>query len=222
MKRAHRETMVFSLSILMVLGWLSVSAAHAEDPKAIEASWQRIPSGALGTVNESMLSKGVEDVSVTVCPGLGVKIFGSEKRHDLVLVSGHWGKMFTGLMGANHWYQGHLERWSELFGGFQYFPDHSYVLGVAIGLRYHFITSGRWSPFLDAGAGLAATDIGKPDLGSTFEFNLQVGGGIHYFINKNMAMGMHVRWFHLSNGGLTSSNMGVNSLMYLFGMTWFF
>jgi hypothetical protein len=42
-------------------------------------------------------------------------------------------------------------------------------------------------PFLEGGGGPTYTDIGKPDLGMEFEFNLQAGLGIEYFFCPNMA-----------------------------------
>lgn len=222
MKRFNRQTLVFSITLLMVLGMMPVHAAKAVNLGNAESSRQALRPPALKTVAENGFKKGTEDFSVTLGHGWGAKIFGSGKRHDLLLASGHWGWIATTLMGKHHWYQGTLEPWAELFGGLQYHPRDHYVTGLTIGLRYHFVTASRWVPFFDAGVGLAATDIGKPDLGSTFEFNLQIGLGIQYFINPHLALGGHARLFHLSNGGLTSSNMGVNSFLYLCDVTWFF
>jgi lipid A 3-O-deacylase len=222
MKRHPRQVLAFAVATLMALGGLTVPEARGERLKKTAAARQPIPSASIQTIAENGFRKGTENFGVTLGLGLGAKIFGTDKRHDLGLATCHWGKIATALIGEDSWYQGNLERWGELVGGLQYHPRDSYVIGCAIGLRYHFITGSRWTPFLDAGMGMAATDIGEPDLGSSFEFNIQFGGGIHYFINEKTALGVQARWFHLSNGGLTRTNHGTNSFVCLCGLTWFF
>jgi len=43
-------------------------------------------------------------------------------------------------------------------------------------------------PFVDAGAGVSLTDIGWPDLGITFEFNLQAKAELNYLLRENLAL----------------------------------
>ena len=78
------------------------------------------------------------------------------------------------------------------------------------------------APFVDGGFGPSLTDIGRPDLSTTFEFNVQGGVGLHYFWSDHQAFTVQCRYFHMSNCGIQQPNQGVNSINFLVGMSWFF
>jgi len=152
----------------------------------------------------------------------GVKILGSSKTHDMALASVSYGHMLWPVVGQGRWYRGNWELRGEVFGGVELTPSQHWFVGVTPHLRYNLATGTRWVPFLDAGAGLTATDIGLPDLGSSFEFNLQGGLGLHWFVRNNWAVTVEARYFHLSDAGTTHRNNGVNGVMTLIGVTYFF
>ncbi|MGH7969585.1 MAG: acyloxyacyl hydrolase [Limisphaerales bacterium] len=79
-----------------------------------------------------------------------------------------------------------------------------------------------WVPFFDAGAGVSATSIGPPDLSGTFEFNLQAGLGVHRFLQDNLALTLEGHYLHMSCAGLSSPNAGLNAVVGMLGITWFF
>ena len=153
--------------------------------------------------------------------GPGLEVFGSKEHHGQALanVNAAW---ILPEFARHTFFRGNLEIRGELFGGAQFHPATAWVTGLTFMARYDFATGGRWVPFFDAGAGPSGTDIGHPDLGDTFEFNVQVGAGTYYFFRKNTAASLEYRWLHLSDAGLSSSNNGVNSQMVLGGVTWFF
>jgi len=212
MKTHRQRTLVFCGILVMVLCGISATGARAESPVASGPTQRTVPSIICDTAPGYSFRKGTDIVGVAVGVGVGARILGSQKQHDLMLVYGHWGRMATGVIGGNHWYRGGVELWGELFGGSQYRPRQDFLGGLGIGLRYRFLTGNRWAPYIDAGSGVAVTNIGGPDLGSAFEFILQ----------KNTALCVQARWFHLSNAGLTNSNRGANSFLYLVGVDWFF
>ncbi len=109
-----------------------------------------------------------------------------------------------------------------MFSGAQFNHDNHYFVGGTTGLRYNFVTGTRWVPFIDGGVGLSGTDIHHPDLGQTFEFNVQVGVGTHYFFRDDTAVTLQYRWLHFSDAGMTRVNEGVNTQMFEGGLTWFF
>jgi len=152
----------------------------------------------------------------------GVKILGSTQTHNLALASLAYGRMLGPVWGADHWYRGNWELRLELFGGSQFSPSQYYLVGLTPHLRYDFATGTRWIPFLDAGAGVTATDIGSPDLSSTFEFNIQGGAGLHWLVGENWAVTAEVRYLHVSDAEMTSPNNGVNGVMGMVGITRFF
>ncbi len=152
----------------------------------------------------------------------GLEILGSVQFHNLALASLSYGRMTGPVMGEDRWYQGNWELRAELFGGTQFSPSEAWIIGLTPHLRYDFATGSRWIPFVDAGAGATATDIGRPDLSCTFEFNVQGGVGVHWFVRDDWAVTAEARYFHVSDAGLTRPNYGVNGVMGMIGLTWFF
>ena len=166
--------------------------------------------------------KHATEVGLSVGGGIGVRSFGGEKHHDFVLGDVHVGTMLTGIVGKDHCWSGNFELLGQLFGGEQVKPNNAYVVGVAPLLRYNFATGTRLVPFIDGGAGLTLTDIRHPDLSTDFEFNLQVGGGVHWFFKPNVSAMLDGRLVHFSNAGIDSPNDGVNTLVLYLGVNWFF
>lgn len=65
----------------------------------------------------------------------------------------------------------------------------------------------------------SGTDIGEPDLNTTFQFNVQIGVGTHYFFLDDMALTLQVRGIHLSNAQIVMPNNGTNSILFMIGAT---
>lgn len=164
----------------------------------------------------------VKSLSLSLGGAVATYPLGGLVPHDMVLGRVGFSGMLGEVIGGSHWYRGNFELMHELFGGMEYSPETHYVIGAATLVRYNFATGTRWVPFLDAGAGVAATDIGRPDLGSVFEFNLQFGAGVHYFFRDDTALTMHYRLVHLCNAGIERPNQGINESTFYLGLTWFF
>ena len=158
------------------------------------------------------------NVGVILGAGFGVAAMGTEIAHDLATATIHAGK----LLETEHPFFRHIELGGELWGGGQYHPESAYVLGLTPVLRYHFLPKARFTPFVDGGAGVTATDIMHPDLSTTFEFNLQVGAGFHWTLRKDLALTFQARYLHISNAGIETPNNGVNSFLFSAGVTRFF
>jgi lipid A 3-O-deacylase len=171
---------------------------------------------------QEIFRKGAMNIGLTAGAGTGAAILGASERHDLALAYLHFGYVLTNLLAEERWYRGHLELAGETFGGFQYHPENRYVVGMMFGLRYNFIAPLPWVPFIDVGAGPSLTDIGEPDLSTTFQFNVQVGLGTHYFIQDTLALTLQLRGIHLSNAYIESPNQGSNTFLLLGGVSWFF
>jgi opacity protein-like surface antigen len=74
-------------------------------------------------------------------------------------------------------------------------------------------------PFLEVGEGAVYTDLRKQDLGTRLQFTSQLGGGFEYEIRSGMALGLQVRFRHMSNAGMSNNNPGVNTVYGLLGLT---
>ena len=135
----------------------------------------------------------------------GMASFGSHEAHDFAMLSLAYGHMLGGVMGRDHWYRGNFEGRVEFFGGMQYHPEvetDGWFVGLTPHLRYNFATGTRWIPFVDGGAGVTAMGIGPPDVSGTFEFNLNAGAGVHWFLRDNLALTGEARYYHYSCAGL--------------------
>ena len=127
-----------------------------------------------------------------------------------------------GESGCDDWYRGNWDLLLELFTGAEFHPEREWLAGLTPHLRYCYATGTRWVPFVDAGAGVTATGIGPPDLSGTFEFNLQGGGGVHWFLGNDLALTAETHYLHWSCAGLHKPNLGLNGVTGMLGVTLFF
>lgn len=164
----------------------------------------------------------VQTITLGQEDAIGLKILGTTQSHDLALVSLSYGHMLGRTVWQDHWYRGNWEIRGELFGGSQFHPGGDWLVGLAPHLRYNFDTGTRWIPFVDAGLGVSATEIRRPDLSGTFEFNLQGGLGMQWFMRDNFALSLEAGYMHLSDAGISKPNNGVNGVKIMAGVNWFF
>lgn len=166
--------------------------------------------------------KGVSEAGICLGVGVGASMFGSTQAHDLALTKLYFGRVFSGVVAGDSWYRGNWEFLGEAFGGAQFNPREAYVVGLTPVLRYNFATGTRWVPFFDAGAGVTLTDIGRPDLGGVFQFNLQTGPGVRYFVNEKTVLTFQFRFLHISNASIQDPDHGVNTSVFYVGVSRFF
>jgi opacity protein-like surface antigen len=208
--------------LFLAIPFWAVSAL-AQDTNSSSSSFKAETSPALPAIVQPPAFLPTNwNIGFTFGAGFGVKALGSAQAHGLADASVHVGKLLASDSPTQWPPLRHLELAGELWTGAQYHPDTAYVAGFTPVLRYHFLRGARLSPFADAGAGLTATDIGHPDLSTTFEFNLQAGGGIQWFLQDNVALTLQARYVHLSNAGMDSPNDGVNTFVFSGGLSWFF
>jgi len=200
-----------------------LSSPPAENPTSGPALEFQKPAASIWQegVGEGFRST-THEFSVEAGDGVGMRAFGSSQAHDLALMSVAYGHMLWPVQGEGHWYRGNFEWRLELFGGGQYRPESQWLVGLTPHLRYNFTTGTRWIPFFDGGAGVTATGIQHPDLGGTFEFNLQPAIGMHWFVRDDFALTGEVKYMHMSCAGIDNPNHGLNDIIGMIGLTWFF
>jgi opacity protein-like surface antigen len=170
----------------------------------------------------SWIRKGTSTAGFWTGPAFGTRAIGSSQKHDMVLVGGSYGRVLTGLRAPRRWYRGYLELAGEVFGGRQQEPSRASLAGLTLFARRHFATGPRWLPFVQAGLGLAWTDIRDGDLSTDLEISVQLGGGARLRLGRRVALGLEYRWLHLSNAGVQTPNLGVDAHVLAAGLTWFF
>jgi hypothetical protein len=153
---------------------------------------------------------------------LGTTENGSQVSHNFWLTQIQGGMMLTGLLAPAHWWAGNLEVLGQLLVGVQDRPEDGYFAGLNGGLRYHFRTGTLVDPFIGGSVGVAATDVGEPDLGGIFQFNEQVGAGARFFLSSHHAITLEYAFWHVSNGSIQEPNHGVNAHLVSLGFAWLF
>ena len=112
----------------------------------------------------------------------------------------------------------------EPVGAHYFQPFSATLLGGSVVLRYNFLSFGSVMPYWDFGAGMAWTDLAPriPEESTPFEFLLETGPGVQFFVTENLALGGAVRLHHISNAGLGDRNTGINAVLGTIGFSIFF
>lgn len=92
-------------------------------------------------------------------------------------------------------------------------------------LRWNLVRWKRVMPWLQGGGGLIWTNHKFPPNGrrgtSVWNFEPQIGVGMHYFLKPNRAITFGANAVHISNASLGDANPGVNAtVQFQIGYTW--
>jgi len=208
------EFMNYSLISCALLGLASLQA-RADLTVTTESTPAAPPSA------EGHFLKGTWSVAALLIGALDIRGKTDRPAHDLGLASIQAGYNFTGLQGESTWYYGYWQIAGEVFGGAQFSPRR-YVVGALPVLSYNFVVNDNWVPYIEGGAGVAFTDIGHPDLSTTFQFTEQGGVGFRYHLDANTWLRVGSRVLHISNGGIKEPNTGVTTANVILGLEWFY
>lgn len=164
---------------------------------------------------------GTQFTGAAAGAGVGTRALGGLRHHDVAYLSVHHGWMLSDEWAPQWWTAG---RWLFLMEGnlgVQHRPNRASLVGVTPLARYLFSSGGTVHPFLQAGFGVAWTDIGLPDLGGKLQFAPQGGAGVIWFSGEPWALTAEYRLIHYSNAGLRTPNAGVNVHGLFFGVSVF-
>lgn len=109
-------------------------------------------------------------------------------------------------------------------GWFQYYlsPKEATAEGLKLAMRYHLIGFGRLVPYVDVTAGVGGTNLRVKEIDSAFNFVLEAGAGLSYFITDTVALNAGYRFQHISNGHTSNPNRGFNSDTGIGGVAFYF
>lgn len=118
---------------------------------------------------------------------------------------------------------GNVELILEPMAAHYYEPFSASAFGGSLMLKYNFLSFGRWMPFWDGGAGMLWTDLAPriPEQSTQFNFILQTGPGVSYFVSENWAITAGFRFHHISNSGIGDRNIGLNAWLFNLGVSFF-
>jgi opacity protein-like surface antigen len=132
------------------------------------------------------------------------------------------GQVLTDEIGSG-WAAGNIELLIEPLAAHYYQPFSASAFGGSLVVKYNFLDFGRWMPFWDGGAGMLWTDLGPriPEQSTQFNFVLQTGPGVSYFVTEHMAVTVGIRFHHISNAGIGERNIGLNAWLFNVGVSFF-
>jgi lipid A 3-O-deacylase len=124
---------------------------------------------------------------------------------------------------SSGWTSGNVEVLIEPLAAHYYQPFSASAFGGSLMVKYNFLNFGRWMPFWDGGAGMLWTDLGPriPEQSTQFNFVLQTGPGVSYFVTENTAVTLGIRFHHISNAGIGERNIGLNGCLFNVGISFF-
>jgi hypothetical protein len=81
---------------------------------------------------------------------------------------------------------------------------------------------GTWSLYFGSGGGAGVIDSGgtKGGQGQNFTLNWFIRGGIEHVSAKNVHLTAGMMYQHMSNGGQTKPNPGIDALGFMLGYSW--
>ena len=143
-------------------------------------------------------------------------------NRNAIFVLPQWGVVLTDEFDAS-WFSGNIEVFVEPLAAHFFEPFSASAFGGTLNLKYNFLSFGRWMPFWDGGAGMLWTDLAPriPEQSTQFNFILQTGPGVHYFLTDQFTLTTGVRFSHISNGGIGDRNTGLNAFLFNFGVSFF-
>ncbi len=144
-------------------------------------------------------------------------------NREAVYFLGQFGKVLTDEIGSGGWYAGNAELLIEPMAAYYWEPFDASAFGATLVLKYNFLDFGRWMPFWEGGAGGLWTDL-APDIdeqSTRWNFILQTGVGVSYFVNPKMALTTEGRFHHISNANLGNRNTGINAWQINVGVSFF-
>src|SRR5574337_1123869 len=140
--------------------------------------------------------------------GGGFSMQHRDRSASLFTVSPRIGYVF-----AEH--EGSLPGSLEIVGEPSYFAVFegrtAHLLGLAALIKYNFRTGTKLTPFIDAGTGISYATFPVPRGGTSFNFTLQAGVGVHYAVGTRSTLNFEWRYSHFSNAYTTDNDPGINT-----------
>jgi hypothetical protein len=123
---------------------------------------------------------------------------------------------------GSSWYATALEPGLE--GWFQYYfhPQQAQAAGLKLAMRLNAVGLGPVVPYLEGLAGAGGTNLDLREIRSEFQFILEGGVGVLYFVAPRVGLNAGYRLQHMSNGNTSRPNRGYNAHTGVFGVSFFF
>jgi lipid A 3-O-deacylase len=101
-------------------------------------------------------------------------------------------------------------------------PHDAFFAGLGLTGRYHFLSLGRFVPYVEAAALAGGTDLRIREIASDFTFLVWAGTGMAFFVTDRTALYGGYRFQHVSNGNTEAPNRGFETHTGVAGVSFFF
>ena len=172
----------------------------------------------------SRVTKGTLEYGLLGGYWKGIDLFQNapSTNREAIYVLPQLGLVFTDELGSGM-LAGNIEGLIEPVAAHYYEPFSASLFGGSLVLKYNFLSFGRWMPFWDMGAGMLWTDLAPriEEQSTQFNFILQTGPGVSYFVSENWAITTGIRVHHISNANIGNRNTGLNAVLINLGVSFF-
>jgi lipid A 3-O-deacylase len=100
-------------------------------------------------------------------------------------------------------------------------PHPAFWAGLLFVARYHFLSLGRFVPYVEAAGGPGGTDLNVMEINSNFSFVVWGGVGASVFVTDTTAVYAGYRYEHNSNAGTATPNRGLDFHVVVFGVSYY-
>jgi opacity protein-like surface antigen len=104
----------------------------------------------------------------------------------------------------------------------RYTEPHAFLAGLKAVGRYHFLSLGRFVPYLELVVGAGGTDLSIREIDSSFTFIVEGGLGASIFVTDRVAVSAGYRLQHVSNGNTQQPNRGFEAHTGVVGVSLYF
>ena len=170
---------------------------------------------------------GTQEIGIAAGYGFALTFVGETGGDDelrdvqYIYFAPRWGIGISDPMGGDAWYRGNVELVAEGAFLFNLEPKDGFAGGITAMFRYNFLPGGAFIPFLQAGVGILSLDFDLKNRSDGLNFTAQPGFGFHYFVSDRTAFTGEWRYHHISNANIEKPNLGINSSLFLIGITTF-
>jgi lipid A 3-O-deacylase len=155
---------------------------------------------------------------VQIWTGGGHGINGSQSSDGIWNVGLRYGLILTAPHGPS-FLRGRLEYALDAVPAFLVFQKQNTAYGVGLNpfaFKWALDTRGSVVPYLEIGGGTLFTNTQVPAGTSRINFTTSAALGLH-FLRSKYNISAEVRYMHISNAGLATSNPGINTIQFRLG-----
>ena len=171
----------------------------------------------------AIVQKGTVEAGLAAGYLQGVEVLTSDSANRSALyVLPRVGRVLTSEIG-NGLFAGNLELLLEPLYAHYFKPFGATAAGGSLVFKYNFLSFGRWMPYWDLGLGMLWTNLAPdiPEQSTQFNFVVESGPGVDYFVTEKVAVMLGARFHHISNAELGERNHGLNSVLAYAGVSVF-